>query len=135
MEIYESQFVKRKFDSLTGIMTSSWLPETEKMDKEAYKKEMLSLCDLLEKFESGLLLSNTKNLRFTITPELQEWTTQEIAPRLTENQLKKQAVVIPEEIFSQVSMEQVISDVEEKEHQHQTRFFPDAGKAKEWLLE
>lgn len=134
MEIYKNKYIIRRFDAHRGIIYSTWLPSTEDMVAKEFKAEMLSLPDQIAQYGAKFVLSNLQNLRFIIDPELQLWAVQTISPRFSEVSLKKQALVIPEDIFSQVSLQQTVEEVEHSTDNYKARFFANEAEAEKWLI-
>jgi len=134
MEIYRSNYIIRTFDEKNRLMTSIWLKATKDMDEKEFKEEMLNLADLILKYKAVYLLSDTKELGFPIIPEIQKWIVQNIAPKFVEAKLKKQAIIILNELYAQVSMEQTIDDVNEKKLDMQAKFFDNHDDAKIWIF-
>ena len=135
MKIYESKYVEQLFDNSCQMITSTWLLTTEDMTTEEFKEEMQNLAKLVIKYKAKYLLTITKDLRFAIVPDLQSWIVKTIVPQFIEAKLQKQAIIIPEEIISQLSMEQTIDDVEETKHEHRSKFFSNIENAKAWFSE
>jgi len=133
MEIYKSKFVLRTYDVINRTITSTWLSSTEKMTIDEFKAEMLTLVDVIIKHKATYLLSIMKDLRFPIVPDLQNWISHTIVPKFIEAKLLKQAIIIPDELIAQLSMEQTIDEVEHEKHEHQSKFFSDIEEAKKWF--
>ncbi len=133
MEISKNKFVVRSFDQKQNILTSTWLKSTATMNEEEFKEEMINLAELVIKHKARFLLSSTKDMLFPIVPELQEWITQNIAPKIMHSGFQKQAIIIPEDIFAQMSLEQTIEDIEKEEHTHKTKFFTTNEEALKWF--
>ncbi len=134
MEIYRTKYIVRRFDAGRGILYSTWSFNTELMTKEEFKTEMLMLPDQIGQYGAKFLLSNLQNLRFIIEPDLQTWLVQTIIPKFTEIGLRKQAIVVPEDFFTQIALEQTIDELEDVSHENQSRFFPSETEAEKWLI-
>ncbi len=134
MNVHESQYVSRFIDEENQLVISTWLETTENMTTREFKEEMQSLADLIKEKKIKFVLSITKELRFTIVPELQQWILDVIAPQFIEAKIEKQAIIIPQEFIAQLSMEQTIDDVENINHHHQSKFFSEIEDAKNWLF-
>ncbi len=134
MEIYRSYYTTRDWDAENSILHSTWLDTTIDMSDTEFKKEMINLANLIIEYQVKFLLSDTRQLQFPIVPELQEWVVETIRPKFMYAKLKKQAIIVPLGIFAQVAMHQTIEEVEQKIHEHQTKFFDTIESAKQWLI-
>lgn len=134
MKIYTSKYVERFFDEENQMITSTWLTTTEHMNAEEFKEEMQQLATLIKEKEVRFILSITKDLRFPIVPELQQWVSEVIVPQFIEAKIEKQAIIIPEELIAQLSLEQTVDDVELTEHIHESKFFSGIAEAKAWFF-
>jgi len=93
------------------------------MSDSEFKNEMLTLAELLNKYNAANLLSIMNDLRFPIVPELQNWIVKNIVPKFNEAKLKKQAIVVHSYLISQMSMEQTIDDVEKSKSRASIQIF------------
>jgi hypothetical protein len=133
MEIYKTKYVVRSFEEQTMTLTSTWLRTTFEMNDDEFKEEMNALTDLVFQYKAIFLLSVLNDLRFSIAPDMQAWLVKNITPKFIEAKLRKQAIIVPKDIFVMVSMQQTIEDVESEKHEHQTKFFVDIQSAKNWF--
>jgi hypothetical protein len=133
MEIYKTKYVVRTFDEQTMTLTSTWLNTTAEMNEDEFKAEMNALAELIFSYKAMFLLSVLNDLCFSIVPDLQAWLAKNITPKFIEARLRKQAIIIPTDIFVMVSMKQTVEDVESEKHEHQTKFFDDIQSAKNWF--
>lgn len=135
MNTYDSQYVSRFIDEENHIVISTWLETTENMTTDEFKEEMYSLINLIKEKNIRFVLSITKELRFPIVPELQEWILEVVVPLFTEANVEKQAIIIPKEFIAQLSMEQTMDDFENGSYSsHQSKFFSEIEDAKVWFL-
>ncbi len=134
MKDYKSKYVERSLDEKKQILTSIWLETTKDMNNEEFKEEMHKLVEIIKEKNIKFILSVTKDLNFPITPELQNWVLEFIAPQFTEAKIEKQAMIIPKELIAQLSIEQTIDDVESSKHSHQSKLFSDIEEAKKWFF-
>ncbi|WP_338791603.1 hypothetical protein V9L05_20785 [Bernardetia sp. Wsw4-3y2] len=134
MKDYKSKYVERSLDEEKQILTSTWLETTKDMNNEEFKEEMQKLVEIIKEKNIKFILSITKDLNFPITPELQNWVLEVIAPQFTEAKIEKQAMIIPKELIAQLSIEQTIDDVESSKHSHQSKLFSDIEEAKKWFF-
>ena len=133
MEVYNSKYLVCFYDEKTNILTSTWLVTTEWMNANNFKEEMLKFPELINKYSAKYLLAVLNDLRFPIEPELQIWVVKNIAPKYVEAKLKKQAIVVPSDFITELSMEQIVDDVDAGMYEYKPAFFKDIESAKAWL--
>lgn len=78
-----------------------------------------------------LIEIDTRNMQFTIHPDLQAWVTQHIIMPIVANGAKKLAIIVSANFLVQLSVEQTM---EATEAVFQTRYFNDALTVRKWLL-
>lgn len=110
-----------------------WNGTTEKMSAEEYKEIMLQYADFVEKYQPKKLLLDTSENKFIVTPELQEWSNNEIFTRSFKAGLTIIAYILPKDIVAQMSEEQLFD--EEVSRKKVNRYFSDRQEAIDWLLE
>jgi hypothetical protein len=71
-------------------------------------------------------------MRYTIVPALQEWHNGVLFPAFAEVGVKKLAVVVSNDIFALMSIEQLIEDVADAKFI--TRYFDEELVARDWLM-
>ncbi|AKD04063.1 hypothetical protein POKO110462_13570 [Pontibacter korlensis] len=110
---------------------SGWRSQTE---SEAYRGGMLQVADLISKNHIEYWLYNAS--KFT-APDLsdQAWTLEVLGPLLAETELKKIAVLVPEDVFLQAVAEGVRSKAENIFYgKIIMENFLDQQSAEDWLL-
>ncbi len=81
-------------------------------------------------YKLNKFLSLCKEFYFLITPELQEWMAENIT-KGSEHLVEKAALVIPSELFVEVSLEQTMDEMETGKLD--TAFFDNEQNARDWL--
>ncbi|GAA4839295.1 hypothetical protein [Algivirga pacifica] len=131
-KVFESTYQTIFYDSLSDTLTKKWNPMSSAMDEDVFKKEVLEIVQMVGRHQPKNVLDDTQNFRFTITSDLQDWVNSEVLPSFIENGIKKYAVVVSEEIFSKVSIEQTLRD---QDSPIQNRYFDSDTDARLWLNE
>ncbi len=103
------------------------------MTDEDYKQSMRVYGEQVFTNKHTKLLVNTIHSQFSIVPALQEWTAIEIAP-LTIS-LQRMAFVMSPDIFSQVSLEQMMEEDGIAKNYSAPRYFETEEAALKWLFE
>lgn len=132
MKLHESKYVIIDWEPTTSIISYIYTPDAdERMTADDFKSNMTAYGSLCERYQPGRLLIDLRSLRFTITPDLQEWTAKEIAPRTTS--LKRMAILVSDDIFAQVSLEQLMEEEGIADKYSAPRYFDSEAEAKKWL--
>lgn len=129
---YKSPHKEISFEEESGIVKQEWL-DTSGLTDELLKSELKEYVKVVEKYQPKGLLSDGRHFDYTIAPELQDWIGREVIGKFIALGVKKYAQIIPEELFSQISVEQTLTDSSTGEFVSQ--YFPDEDSAREWLLE
>lgn len=132
---YENDFVLLEENLEQSLVHYYYKPNPPKgfMTKEDYIHSMTVYGERVNLHKHTLLLVDTTNSQFSITPDLQEWTAQVIAP-LTIS-LKRMAFVLSPDIFSQVSLQQMMDEKGIVDKYEKPRYFENVDEAKAWLFE
>lgn len=131
MELYSSKFLI--ISEQNGIMSFTWLPESEHLDDEKIRQEFkkeVEFCGL--KKPKGLLI-DTRDFGYIIGPDLQVWTDKNIFPAYKEAGVEKIAILVSSDVFASASVEQTMS--EDEASTFESRYFEDEGEAQKWLSE
>ncbi len=133
MEVYSSKFVTVFFDAEKSLCKFEWKPETENSTDSDFKNWNQDLVKVIKQHCPKKLLSDNTQYMFTITPELQEWSASNVFHPMTEAGLRYLAMVVSQELFPQISLEQFSE--ENKERVLHQKFFKEIDEAKKWLAE
>jgi hypothetical protein len=128
----KTDFQLLTFDPDTNLLIITWQENTKLMTEEQYKNEQLQTRDFCLENKPTKLCVNTQNLFFVITPDLQVWTDVNLVQPLIEEGVSRFAFVMPEDIFTQVSIQQAVE--ENQQQLESTRFFDKKAEAMSWLL-
>lgn len=133
MEQYNSEYLTINYNKSLSLIEFRWKPQSAELSDDIIKSEFLKEVELCEKYNPKNLLINTKDFQYVITPELQEWTDNSIFPKYIEAGVKQIAIVVGEDIFANVSVEQTMD--EENASTIQSEYFTSEEDAIEWLKE
>lgn len=132
MNISESPYLIIEYIEDGNYQVNTWLSESKNLDNEAFKEEVSEQAKVaLEKSPSAFITDATSFL-FTMHPEVQEWVNNTIFQDMRQAGVKKLALLLSNDIVTQLSIEQLIDDDPIKGFV--TVFFDDIEKAKEWIL-
>ena len=133
MELYKDKYRTVTFERDTKILHQVWHNATEDMNVDEYKEASVSIAQAVKDNGASYILNNAIESLFVVTPEIQDWINKNIVPKLLQNGLQKYAILLPSELFSQVSVEQIVDD-SATTTQNKISYFDDEAKARKWLL-
>jgi len=129
MEKINLTYFEAYYDDSVDAIIQTWKKEPT---SEEFREGMNLLIELMNKNSTGALLSNTTSIG-AISPEDQEWSYTDWLQRALTIGYHSFAVIISTEIFAQMSVEDVLSEVETGESKLKTQHFNSEEKAREWL--
>lgn len=132
MTLHKSKYVKITLEKDIALIIDKFLPETETMTTEEFKKEMEIFADLTEKHKPEKELVHLLEMNFVIDPEIQKWMNEKIFPRYA-GIIKRMAFLVPKEIFAQAAVEQTMED--EAGQKFTQKYFKTEEEARQWLNE
>jgi len=110
-KVYNSKFTFTEVDKANKLLKITWTKETKEIDDADYRKEIINYVKLIEEYEPDLIIDDAKLYSSAIQVETQEWLGQTVFPVLQKN-VKKYAMVMPDEFFGNISAELNISEVQ-----------------------
>lgn len=129
----DNQYWSISYDEANQAVICTWKSTSEDMTDDEFKIEMTSYVEVVEKYQVPKLLLNLRNGSYTVAPEVQEWVADEIAPRAIQAGQNKIATILSQNIFSQVSTQQMMEEGDIPLIQQQ--YFEDVETASQWLFE
>ena len=133
VEIHNYNGMIVHFDAKISVFKQSFSNKTEMWIDDDYKNEFIKYANLIEEYKPIFILVDTRKFNFSVAPKLQEWQVKKILPALNNVGVKKAAMLINEDIFTQVSIEQTMEE-DANTHAWETKFFNEEKEAMEWLL-
>ncbi len=135
--IYHSRFSKHEYDSKTKTIFTDWFKETSKMTSDDFKNEMQEWLNAFYKCKPLYLYDRCVDFSYTIVPDEQIWMANLLNAEWIKLGLKKYAHMVPVELFTEVSVEQMFDEFFQMklENQYPIVNFDDKEKALKWLYE
>ncbi len=130
MENYKSKFQEIKYNEDKKLLIQTWTKESEYLEEENFKSEMLEFRNFFNQNEPDKILIDHRNFKFPVIPELQDWINKNINSKLSE-QKAKTAFIVSSDFFTSVSVEQTIN--EKSGEQMYSKFFENIEEAEKWL--
>lgn len=132
MEIYKSPYWKIYFEATNSLIVSRWDENSSELTNEVYKTEMETYTQFVEKYNATKALVDCFKFGFTISVNIQEWTNENMFPRIRAVGQDRVAILMPEEIITQLSLEQVMEEANGLNFS--TNYFSNEPEARKWLL-
>jgi hypothetical protein len=129
--LYESRFLSIAFDEANAMLILHW--QEQIMDVEEFEVEVHQIGEAALAHRPLRLLGNAQLLQFTVSPDIQQWHDTTIIPMYKAAGVVRLAIVVSEDIFSQVSIEQTLES-ENAQSAFLTEYFDSDESAEKWLL-
>jgi len=133
MEIYNDQYRKVVFEEENKILYLEWFEETLNMNEEEYKKASISIPAFAKEQKAIRVLINAVSSKFIVTPEIQNWVNKNTVHKYLEAGVQKLAILLPTELFTHISIEQLVDD-NKSQVQKRIQYFEDQNEARNWLI-
>ena len=130
MEVFKNKFLSIKVDKVNKVLVEEWYATTKDMTSDEWKETRQKFKEVFLQYKLSKFLSLCNQLYFVITPELQVWMAENIT-KGSEHLVEKAALVVPTEIFAEVSLEQTMD--EKATGKLDTSFFDNEQNARNWL--
>lgn len=133
----DNQYFTSYFDEELKLYEIVWHEASQDMEEEEYKQLLLNDKEGLYIYpQINFVLINLQNRLDTMSPELQEWSTKNIAPFFLEKSTHlKVAVVRSKDFSTQFSLEQALEEDNTPEEKAVTKHFENEQEAREWILD
>jgi len=129
--IYQSKFqeiIKKKEEDFFHI---SWYNTSKMLDNE-YREDILEQVRCYQEYKVKGSLIDTSTFEFAIVPKTQEWANENVFPVAAKAGLQFVALLVPEDFYAQLSIEQYVE--EDKENLLQFHYFNSVEEARNWLM-
>jgi hypothetical protein len=130
----DNQYWSIIHDTEHDILFCEWKEGNEyQLDDEIFKEEMLHYAAIVEECQASKLLLNLRHGNYSMAPVIQEWVATDIAPRTIAAGQRKIATVLSDNLFAQVSLQQLMEEGDIPLIQQQ--YFDNREQAINWLKE
>ena len=132
MEIlYKDEYVQMTYDQENNMLIDVWTTQSENLSEEGFKGLLINWLGVMKKHQIKNALTDSLNFRVTLSPDLQNWIMENIAKEAHKFGYQKQALIMPDEFFANLSIE-LFAD--EQNSLITTQYFSDMTSARKWLL-
>ena len=131
MEVFKNEYATLAYNMKNEILEQIWNQASANMKDEDYKMLQNKTLTAFGEYKASKMYVDINNLHFTISPELQRWTNEQIVQGLISHGIEKIAYKVSTDIFAQISVEQALE--EDNTQKFPARFFEDEFSAFNWL--
>jgi hypothetical protein len=128
VEFFEKEYASIGYDETAQAMILLWKIGTTSAE---YRNTLNSLLLGMEHFQTSRVIVDTTHLG-AIHPDDQEWSISDWTVRAMSSGYTHLAIILPDDIFTQVSVEDTMSLVEDRILQ--SHYFSSMQEAKEWIM-
>jgi hypothetical protein len=125
---YESDFLTIEWDESIEAVIMNW---TDFAEGEDYREGLNEGLELVNRHNSENWLADLRDMK-AVAEEDQEWTQEEWHPRAFESPLTKMAIVQPESVVAEMSVEDLVQEIGEE---ITMQVFDNRSEARAWLNE
>ncbi len=131
MTFFQNEFCTIEIEQANSTANVIWTSKTADMSEEAFKEQQLAQAEATKKHQLKGFFIDGRSQQFVITPVLQEWIVENAIKPSVASGLQKTAILLPEEIFAQVSIEQTMT--EGSDRSFKVQYFDKEKDARAWL--
>ena len=134
--LYKSIYREIFYHADKKIIEMNYLEGSSSTTDQIYKKEELIFCDCFDQKDIDFCYVNTVKFDYIIVPEIQNWVHENVNPVFIKTELKKLAILTSEQVFSRVSVMQMMNRFDKDEKgSFEIQHFISEKTAMEWLCE
>ncbi|MCB1143990.1 MAG: hypothetical protein H7A24_09835 [Leptospiraceae bacterium] len=132
MILFKNKFMTIHFrkEDIYPFLELIWSEQTRNMSVPEYKSCVEKYLELVLDYRPAQVLIETKLFLFSISPDIQEWIIESITPKTLEAGLSRMALIVTEDFFSQLSIEQTM---ENPAPNFDVKYFKNRISALEWI--
>lgn len=133
--IYDVGFKIMFFDEALSTIITMWNSKSATISVEDYKKDAEDTVELIRNTDAHYLITDHRENKFNISPDLQKWYAELIAHVLGNGRLEKCAVIITTDLNLLSALEEIKTNIQQMEGEIKIayRFFSDFKEAEKWI--
>ena len=132
-KVLDNKYLTIYFDDEKSFMEAICNEKSKEFSDDDYRKTAMQYADTALQYKPELILVDHTNFFYTITPSMQEWINQNILPKLFKAGVHKLAIVKSPYIFTEISVEQIITQA--NSDPIKKKLFNNKDEALQWLFE
>lgn len=127
VKFFEQEYASINYDEAIQAMILQWKVTATSSE---YRNTLNNLLLGMEQYKTSRVVVDTRHLG-VIHPDDQEWSISDWTVRAMQSGYTHLAIILPDEIFTKLSVEDTMSMVKDKTLV--SRYFGSLGEAKEWV--
>ncbi len=131
MILLQTPFVDVHLDTEKKLFKLIWKEATEDMSPNQFQEVLTRYAKELDQ-RGTCVLHEMSQMKFIVTPELQDWVDKNINKKAISVGITKAAIVVSPEIFTSISVQQSLN--KENAKTATIAYFDNEAKAEEWIL-
>jgi len=133
MEKYDDKYMSVTHDEEKNVFFHVWKSTSETLTDGDFLKQLDIFKKMIVSNKPKALCADMRQFLYIMSPEIQKLTGEDFFPAIISVGVKKYALTVSADVFTQVSVEQTIA--EEKEQRFVTKYFDNIEEAKKWASE
>lgn len=133
MPKYQSKYSIAFFEPENALLKMSWFTSSEEMSERVLKEEMQNILSHIKSNKPTKIIVDTINFRYQVTQSVQIWIATEFINKAFLLGIDKYAIVVDEDIYEEVSIQQIDDDDENNKEDALIQYFIDEDDAFDWL--
>ncbi|NJL15325.1 MAG: hypothetical protein HC913_21525 [Microscillaceae bacterium] len=134
MYIYKNKFKELLYDANRQEVLYTMFETTQELNERLHRQQVMKAAKALFKQPVRCMIVDFRRFLFVNAPDTQLWMIEHIVPLYRQAGLQKIAVIMPQEFFTGLSIEQLIEDANKiPDLPYLQAFFADADEARVWL--
>jgi len=133
-EVFKNNFQTILIDAENDTIVFEWQETTENISDNKFMAEIEVAAKEVEKHKKKKILLDCINFKYLISPEMQIKTDYIIMQSYYKIGLEKLAILLPEDLFHKLSIEQTI-ETNKNFHSFISKYFSNSNEAYAWLHE
>lgn len=130
--LYEDTFLIIKFDDQLKLMYTSWTGYTTDFEEQEIKRLINIFVNFLDEYKPNFILADDSKRSSVYPVEVQKWVANTIAKGAVRANVSKYAIILPQDLISSLSTEQVVDEVIDMPFELQ--YFENEENAKNWFF-
>ena len=107
--VYKSELHENIFDTENSLLSSRWYTSAL-LEESVYRQELTNYFECVKEYKPKFVLMDAVEANYVITIETQKWLVDTFFHIYKEIGFKKMAILLPEDIIANLSIEQTIDE-------------------------
>lgn len=135
MVVYEVPFKTMYLNPESSTIITIWNDNSANISDEDYKSDAEDTMDLIRDSDAHYMISDHRQNKFNISPDLQKWYAELIANVLGRSSFEKCAVIITDDLNLLSALEEIKTNIEKSEVEPKIayKFFNGFKEAERWI--